>query len=206
MAYRAQWSGRRSSVSVQILVPLAASVGCGRRLGNEASMSLWNKLLKGRAAAAIRRERDALAMESRLVLEDRELYARIQSASPQQRLAVAVAVARWAVTAVHLREPTLDLALGDLAAGKPVSPALASAVKNLASHLDGSYLRLQEQNDEGGGVSEDQVLAAFSIARAADSVGYALSGDADEAAYEAIKATDKLPEVHAVVLSALLTK
>jgi hypothetical protein len=57
----------------------------------------------------------------------------------------------------------------------------------------------------GGGVSEAQVLAAFSHDRAADSVDYALSGDADEAVYEAIQATDKLPEVHAVVLSALFT-
>jgi hypothetical protein len=169
-------------------------------------MSLWKKLLKGRAAAAIPLEKSAAAIEPRLVLEDRELYARIRNARPHQRLAVAVAVARWAVATVHLKEPTLDLALADLAVGKPASPALASAVKKLASYLDEKYLRLQEQRDEGGGASEAQVLAAFSHARAADSVGYALAGDADEAAYEAIQATDKLPEVHAVVLSALFTR
>ena len=168
-------------------------------------MSLWKRLLKGRPAAALPREKGTGATESRLVLEDRELYARIRNASPQQRLAVGVAVARWAVAAVHLAEPTLELALADLAAGKPASPASASAVEKLASYLDGKYLRLQQQREEGGGVSEAQVLAAFSLARAADSVGYALSGDADGAAYEAIQATDKLPEVHAVVLSALFT-
>jgi hypothetical protein len=169
-------------------------------------MSLWRRLPKGCAAAAIPREKGAAAIESRLVLEDRELYTRIRNASPQQRLAVALAVARWAVATVHLREPTLDLALADLAAGKPASPALASAVKKLASYLDEKYLRLHEQWDEGGGVSEAEVLAAFSLARAADSVGYALFGDAEEAAYEAIQATDKLPEVHAVVLSALFSR
>jgi hypothetical protein len=118
---------------------------------------------------------------------------------------VTVAVARWAVAAVDLAEPMLELALADLAARKPSGPASASAVVKLASYLDGKYLRLQQQIEESGGVSEAQVLAAFSQARAADSVGYALSGDADEAAYEAIQATDKLPEVHAVVLAALFT-
>ena len=181
-------------------------VGCTRRPGDTESMSLWKKLIKGRAATAIRREKGAAATESRLVLEDRELDARIRNASPQQRLAVAAAVARWAVTAVQLTEPTLDLALAHLAAGKPASPALTSAVKKLVSYLDDKYLRLREQWDEGGGVSEAQVLAAFGHARAADSVGYALSGDADGAAYEAIQATDKLPEVHAVVLSALFRR
>ena len=47
-------------------------------------MSPYQKYLKGRAAA----------IESRLVLEERELYVRIRKASPQQRLAVSVAVAR----------------------------------------------------------------------------------------------------------------
>lgn len=58
-------------------------------------MSLWKRLLTSRAAAAIPREKRAAAIESRLVLEDRELYAGIRNASSQQRLAVAVA--RWAV-------------------------------------------------------------------------------------------------------------
>jgi hypothetical protein len=93
-------------------------------------MSLWKKKLQGGGAAG---------KESRLVLEDRELYARIRKASPQQRLAVAVAVARWAVAAVQLTEPTLVSALADLAAAKLVSPALASAVKKLASYLDDKY-------------------------------------------------------------------
>ena len=186
--------------------PVMCIVGCGRRPGDEESMSVWKKLLEGRAAPAISREKGAAGIESRLVLEDRELYARIRNASPQQRLAVAVAVTRWAVAAVHLAEPTLELALADLAAGKPASPASASAVKKLASYLDGKYLRLQQQREESGGVSEAQVLVAFSLARAADSVGYALSGDADEAAYEAIRATDNLPEAHAVVLSALFRR
>ena len=112
-----------------------------RRRGDRESMSLWKKLIKGRAATAIRREKGAAATESRLVLEDRELDARIRNASPQQRLAVASAVARWAVAAAQLTEPTLDLALAHLAAGKPASPALTSAVKKLASYLDGMNIR-----------------------------------------------------------------
>jgi hypothetical protein len=168
-------------------------------------MSLWKRLLKGRAAAAIPLEKGVAAIESRLALEDRELYARIRKASPQQRLAVAAAVARWAVASAHLKEPTIDLALAELAEGKAGGSASASAVQKLASYLDDKYLRLHEQLEEGGGVTEAQVMAAFSHARAADSVGYALSGDADEAAYEAIRATDKLPEAHAIILSALFT-
>jgi hypothetical protein len=119
-------------------------VGCGRRPGDKERMSLWKKLLAGRAARAIPREKGAASIESRLVLEDRDLYARIRNASPQQRLAVAVAVARWAVAAVDLAEPTFELALADLAAGKPASPALASAVKKLASYLDDKYLLLKQ--------------------------------------------------------------
>ena len=159
-------------------------------------MSPYQKYLKGRAAA----------IESRLVLEERELYVRIRKASPQQRLAVSVAVARWAVTTVHLAEPAFDRALANLALGKAMSPALASAVSERASYLDRKYLRLQQERDEGGEVSEDDLLAAFSLARAANCVGFALSGEADEATYEAIAATDNLPEVHAVVLSALFTR
>ncbi len=163
------------------------------------------KLPLGRTAA-VPRERSAASIESRLVLEDRELCARIQNAGSQQRIAVAVAVARWAANRVNLKDPSLDRALANLALGKALSPALASAVKRLASYLDAKYLRLQQERDEGREVSEDDILAAFSQARAADSVNYALSGEADEATYEAIKATDDLPEVHAVVLSALLTR
>jgi hypothetical protein len=156
-------------------------------------MSPYQKLLKGRGAAT----------ESRLVLEDRELYVRIRKASPQQRLAVSVAVARWAVTTAHLAEPAFDRALANLALGKAVSSASASAVNKRASYLDGKYLCLQQQRDEGGEVSEDDLLAAFSLARAANCVDLALSGEADEATYEAIAATDNLPAVHAVVTSAL---
>jgi hypothetical protein len=73
-------------------------------------------------------------------------------------------------------------------------------------NFDGKYLCLRQRQDEGGEVSEDEVLSAFSLARAANCVEYALSAEADEATYEAIQVTNKLPEVHAVVLSALFAR
>ena len=52
-------------------------------------------------------------------------------------------------------------------------------------------------------VSEDDLLAAFSLARAANCVDFALSSEAEEATCEAIVATENLPREHGVVLSAL---
>ena len=100
------------------------------------------------------------------------------------------------MTTVHLAEPAFDRALANLALRKAMSPALASAVSERASYLDRKYQRLQQERDEGGEVSENDLLAAFSLARAANCVGFALSGEADEATYEAIAATDNLPQVY----------
>jgi hypothetical protein len=141
-------------------------------------------------------------VESRLILTDRDLFARVQSADRVQRRHAAVAVSRWAVSRVALAHPSLEYAFAVLESGVPVSSAVASAVQQLVSELDGKYFELQQQA-EAGVVSRAEVIAAFGLARAANSVLFALSEDTAEAAYEASTATDARSEVREVVLSAL---
>ena len=158
----------------------------------------WNKI---RASTSFQRVA-AKPIESRLVLSDRDLYIKIRKASPEQRCRVATAGACWVVQRVGLTDRAINQAFSQLASNGSASRDVVSAVEQLVSALDARYWNLQEQAESGTALEAD-VLSAFALARAANSVLCALSGDPAEAAYEAITATDELPEVRNVVFSAL---
>jgi hypothetical protein len=143
--------------------------------------------------------RSAKPKETGAYLGDPELYRQICAATDEQRRRAAAAVARWAVNRVGLKHPALDRALSHLRSGSPAGPAVASAVEKLVEDLDLEYENTGEQ--ERAGASPH--VSAFELARAASSVSFALSGDAAQAAYEAMFATDDRLKARAVVLEAM---
>ena len=125
-------------------------------------------------------------VESRLVLMDRDLFAKARSAAGVQRREAAAIVARWVVQRVGLTHPSLDRALAELQSGALISPAVASAVQQLVSELDSKYFEFQEQA-EAGSISRLEVSTAFGLARAANSVFFALSEDAARSGRAALR-------------------
>lgn len=133
----------------------------------------------------------------RALLDDPDLYDRITAATPQQRRRAAVAVARFAVERIAFNHPVVDKALSHLASGSPSDPRVAAAVQELADQLDQQYDELEAN------AQSKKAAAPFAQARAACSVGAALTGDAADAAYEAINATEDRARVRDLMLAAL---
>jgi len=142
------------------------------------------------------------SIESRLVLADRELYNAIQDENPVQRRRAAKALANWVVKRVGLEHPMISEVLTEMSTERPGNSTAASRLEKLAEELDLECFELEER-EEAGTASKDQVTAAFSQARAANAVAFALAGDLAEAAYEAIAATDDLTQARRVIVSAL---
>ncbi len=133
----------------------------------------------------------------RALLDDPELYDKISAATPQQRQRAAAAVARFAVERIGFKNEVVAKALAQLASGSPSHPEVASALEDLAEKLDCQYdeLEAKGQSEKAGPV--------FAQARVACCVQAALVGNAADAAYEAIHATEDRPKVREVLLAAL---
>ncbi|BBH17715.1 hypothetical protein Back2_20020 [Nocardioides baekrokdamisoli] len=112
------------------------------------------------------------------------------------RRVVWAVVAHAAVSSTLSETPTAR-ALGCLVTGETVSADLAAAVERVVIGLDGRAFDVHDR--EGDSPS---YLAAFSRARAAAAVGFAISADlehdAAEAVYEAWAATGDIETVRAV--------
>jgi hypothetical protein len=124
-------------------------------------------------------------MISRLATVAPDLEAAIANAEPALRRRVASVVSNWAATRVGWSYP-----------------ADAGALSAELQELDERYFALQELY-ETGGCSWAAVMAAFNLARTVGSAVFALGGQASEAVYEAVMATDDLTSVRQVVLSVL---
>jgi hypothetical protein len=133
---------------------------------------------------------DALMERTRLQTVAPDLDKAIAAAPAEVASSAAWAAARWAVEQVGLSHPAIAEALSGTCVGK---------VPALAARLDKEYFAL----DNDGRAPEATVLDVFSKARAASAVEFAARGEAAEAIYEAIIATDDIASVRSVVLSAL---
>ncbi|MGV8973119.1 MAG: hypothetical protein ACOH10_12425 [Rhodoglobus sp.] len=106
--------------------------------------------------------------------------------NPPARLrAIAVDAGEWIVEIVGLVDPRLDAALAamrDLRVG--ASPE-RNALKVLVDELDERAWEVQDDVDAGSAPQEAYIVA-FSLARAASAVWFALDSDALHAALEAI--------------------
>jgi hypothetical protein len=118
--------------------------------------------------------------------------------SPARLHDVAVGACEWIVARVGLVDPRLDTglaALGDLRVGR--SPE-RDAMKLLVDELDERAWDVQDEVDAGT-AEQEKYLAAFSLARAASAVWFALGDDplqsALEAVYEAQAATGDLADL-----------
>ena len=123
-------------------------------------------------------------MSTRLSTISPELDETIRKASSEQKYELASAFSEWALRNSLYQGPM---------------PASQSEARVLLERLDSKYWDLQES--EGSSTS---VAFAFSQARAMNAALFAFGGDASEAAYEAVIATDDLAGAHAlakVVLS-----
>jgi hypothetical protein len=122
--------------------------------------------------------------------------------SPRQTRQICAAVCSAAVRHVRLDEPIVNEALIALTNCNPLAPSLRDAAVALTERLDTTYFDLQDAADEGR-ATQTQVLDAFSRARAANAVAFALSGfdpsTAKEVIYEAAAVTDNLTELENLI-------
>ncbi|HTQ38812.1 MAG TPA: hypothetical protein VMJ32_07275 [Pirellulales bacterium] len=131
---------------------------------------------------------------SRLSTVSKELDGTINKVASSKRMSISLAIAAWAVDQTGLSHPVLP---------NDISSAQPNLVQSLVEELDEAYFTLQE-SAEAGTASEEEVTAAFSLARAANAVEFALQGDLSETAYEAVIATDDLPGLQHLVERLLL--
>lgn len=130
---------------------------------------------------------------TRIELISLGLRKRLDSASEAQLRRIAAAVSREVVERVAISHPIITRALEQLdASGQPAGD-LQAQVQAFADEVDSAYLDLSEECEEGR-ASREQVSVAFSKARAASAVAFALDSNAliaaSEAAYEAASAVD----------------
>jgi hypothetical protein len=117
--------------------------------------------------------------DTRLVLVSREGAARLARHSPSELRRIARQVAEAALSSTALESP---FALEPLDEAARVQ--LRACLEREVEQLDAIYFDLTDAQ-EAGNATEQQVLAAFSRARALHSAWFALSPDPIEAAAEA---------------------
>jgi hypothetical protein len=137
--------------------------------------------------------------ETRLVLVSKPAASRLALRSPSDLRRIARYVAQCALRATAL-DP-IDFEVSDDAARAELQCRLERSVEE----LDAIYFDLADAQDAGK-ATEQQVLQAFSRARAMNSALFAIAVDpieaAAEAAYEAQAATGALTDLEAALASA----
>ena len=127
-------------------------------------------------------------MASRLSSVAPELEEQLKSSATSMRHRSSLAVAAFAVAQSGLNSPLISATLS-----AHDSPNI-SALSRLLQELEQSYYDLQA-DEEAKPTKDKHALTAFSQARAVNAVLYAVSGQYDEAIYEAIIATDNVAGV-----------
>lgn len=144
--------------------------------------------------------------ENRLETIDSKLSKRLKQVPSRQLRIAALAVFEAALERIGLRDPTIDKGLEALRSERDYDPQLRKQVKSLVERLDEIQWNLQDMREEGN-ASESQYLAAFSQARIANALYFALDRDAYVAAtetiYEANAAVDDLEGLKKIISSIL---
>jgi len=122
-------------------------------------------------------------MKSRLLTISPELFDEISKISPILQLKASKALANWALTQVSY--------MGTV-------PCTAKMAEEILANLDKEYFKLQGLN-EVGKATDQEVLQAFSKARAIHSLLFSIHEEPLEAAYEAIMATENISEACVIV-------
>jgi hypothetical protein len=119
----------------------------------------------------------------------------VQGASQEMRKKACLAACRLAVTRTGLQFADIDEVLQLLEASRPVLPKLRKRLSKLAEDLDEKYLTLGDAVDSGA-ATEKECDDAFSLARAAAAVCFAVSAfseqsseEIEESIYEAVEAS-----------------
>lgn len=139
------------------------------------------------------------------------LARQIDGAGDLQLRKLTLAVVRASIERTRLANPIIIQAISRLNASERIDSELRDRVRAIAERLDEKYFALKEplEEREDGGKTDPEVTLAFSRARAATAVAYALGEDARAAAasatYEAIFATDDVDYLTNKVEKALLT-
>jgi hypothetical protein len=145
-------------------------------------------------------------MTARLERIDPDLFNRLRSASPIQQRAAARAACRFALDYNDLVGPIIDAGWQAIETAKYGNSRPREQLKAFVSQLEAVERRVRDCVDNGQ-ASRGQYIAAFRRARAANSIYYALSSDAFEAAtesaYEANAATSDNEGLARAIASAL---
>ncbi len=115
-------------------------------------------------------------MKSRLFNISPELYEEISEATPIIQLEISSALANWALDQVSFTV---------------TAPCTEQKANEILAKLDAEYFKL-ESLKEAGKATEQEVVEAFSKARAIHSLVFSLNKEPIEAAYEAIIATGNI--------------
>ncbi len=153
-----------------------------------------------------RRLKGEVVKESRLDLIAVDLADRIDRAPASQQRAAALAACRFALDRTGLDDRIVKEGMNALERGGYPNVLLQEKLTLLVEALDEIQWDLQEKVDAGR-ADQAEYLAAFSRARAAHAVYFALDPDpfvaAVESVYEANAATDDLPGLRQAVTAAL---
>jgi hypothetical protein len=140
-------------------------------------------------------------IESRLILEDKDLFVALQQMSEPKRKEIAKLVAKWVIDLAHLDHPEIAKALDALESNAQPNPESLSTIERVLAEYDSEYLALHN-SDKTGKAHESAVLAAFRRARAVHCLSFALKNEiteAVEAVYEACAATGDAKLVRAIL-------
>jgi hypothetical protein len=116
------------------------------------------------------------------------IVSEIEASSPERRGRIALAVATEALRSLSSRQPELDSAAAEMGSGRHAAET-RRMVEVVAERLDAHYLDLYDEEKPGGRTPGWE--GAFRAARAAAALSFALLGDAEAAAYEALHALDR---------------
>lgn len=145
-------------------------------------------------------------MTSRLERIDPELFDRLRRASPIQQRAAARAACRFALDSNDLVGPIIDAGWEAIESAEYGNSRPRAQLKAFVSQLETIERRARDCVDSGQ-ASRGQYIVAFRRAHAANSIYYALSSDAFEAAtesvYEANAATSDVQGLIQAISSAL---
>lgn len=114
-----------------------------------------------------------------------DLVEELNPASADQQRKVATAAAETAVERTRLSAPEVDRALAAVHAEDFGDSSAREGMQRLTDRLDDEQWATQERVDEGQ-ASPAEHLTAFSAARAASAVFFALDADAKTAVFEAL--------------------
>jgi hypothetical protein len=145
-------------------------------------------------------------MTARLERVNPDLFDRLRSASPVQQRAAARAACRFALDYNELVGPIIDAGWEAIETAKYGDSRPREQLRAFINQLEAIQRRARDCVEEGQ-ASRAQYIAAFRRARAANSIYYALSSDAFEAAvesaYEANAATADIQALVQIISSAM---